>query len=148
MIKKCLTLMLFCSNLYAYDPVRPDLKITPGVVDPNATIEKICTVGYTKTVRNVSVKTKNQVFANYHINKVVDRYEIDHLISLELGGSNDIKNLWPESYTTSPLNAYKKDALENKLHDLVCADKITLEEAQRVIVEDWVKAYNDYVLQH
>jgi hypothetical protein len=148
MIKKCLPLLMFCSNLYAYDPVRPDLKITPGVVDQNATIEKICTPGYTKTVRNVSVKTKQQVFANYHIKKVVDRYEIDHLISLELGGSNDIKNLWPESYTTTPFNAYKKDALENKLHNLVCSDKITLEEAQVAIARDWVKAYHDYVLQH
>jgi hypothetical protein len=148
MIKKCLTLMLFCSNLYANGPIRPIQSITPGVVDSNATIEKICTTGYTKTVRNVSQKTKNEVFANYGIDPTKDKYEIDHLISLELGGSNDIKNLWPESYTTTPLNAYKKDTLENKLHDLVCADKITLEEAQRVIVEDWVKAYHDYVLQH
>ena len=140
--------MLFCSNLYAYDVVRPNLQITPGAVDPNATIEKICTPGYSRSARRVSVKTKNEVFANYHIKKVVDRYEIDHLIALELGGSNDIKNLWPESYTTSPFNAYKKDALENKLHDLVCADKISLEEAQSAITKDWVKAYHDYVLQH
>lgn len=147
-MKKFLTLLLFCSNLYAYDTVRPNLKITTGAIDPDATIEKICTPGYTKTVRNVSVKTKNQVLKNYHINKIQDRYEIDHLISLELGGSNDIENLWPESYTTSPFNAHKKDVLENKLHDLVCADKISLEEAQKVIVEDWVKAYHDYVLQH
>lgn len=147
-MKKFLTLMMFCSNLYAYDIVRPNLQTTPGVVDKTATIEKICTPGYTKTVRNVSVKTKNEVFKSYHIKKVVDRYEIDHLISLELGGSNDIKNLWPQSYTTTPFNAYKKDHLENKLHDLVCADKMTLEEAQKVIVKDWVKAYHDYVLQH
>ncbi len=23
-------------------------------------------------------------------------HEVDHLVSLELGGSNDIRNLWPE----------------------------------------------------
>lgn len=147
-MKKFLTLLIFCGNLYAYDIVRPNLKVTPGAVDPKATIEKICTPGYTQTVRNVSQKTKNQVFVNYHINKVIDRYEIDHLISLELGGSNDIKNLWPESYTTTPFNAYKKDALENKLHSLVCSDKMPLHEAQSLIVNDWVKAYHDFVLQH
>ena len=147
-MKKLLTLILFSCNIYANGPIHPIQSITPGVVDSNATIEKICTVGYTDTVRHVTKSTKKHVFEIYGINPKQDRYEIDHLISLELGGSNDIKNLWPQSYTTTPYNAYKKDVLENKLHSMVCADKITLEEAQRVIVEDWVKAYNDYVLQH
>lgn len=140
--------MLFCSNLSANGPIRPLLNITPGVIDPSATIEKICTPGYTKTARNVSARTKKEVFYNYGINRKRGKYEVDHLISLELGGSNDIKNLWPQSYTTTPFNAYKKDVLENKLHGMVCDDKITLEEAQKVIVEDWVRAYHDYVLQH
>ena len=148
MNKTILFLMMFSTSVFANGPIRPITSITPGEVDPKATIEKICTPGYTKTVRNVSAKTKKEVFANYGINPNKDRYEVDHLISLELGGSNDVKNLWPESYTTSPFNAYKKDALENKLHDMVCADKLPLHEAQRVIVEDWVKAYHDYVLQH
>lgn len=147
-MKKFLTLMLFCSNVYAHGPIRPISSITPGVVDPHATIEKICTPGYTKTVRNVSAKTKKEVFYNYGINPKRGKFEVDHLISLELGGSNDIKNLWPESYTTTPFNAHKKDELENKLHYLVCADKIPLEEAQIVISTDWVRAYHDYVMQH
>ena len=148
MIKKCLTLMLFCSNLYANGPIRPIQSMTPGVVNGNASIEVICTPGYSRSARNVSTKTKKEVFHRYGIDPKKDRYEIDHLIPLELGGSNDIKNLWPESYTTTPFNAYKKDALENKLHDLVCADKITLHEARQSISVDWVKAYHDYVLQH
>lgn len=147
-MKKFLTLLLFCSNLYANGPIHPIESITPGVVDPNATIEKICTVGYTKKVRNVSAKTKKQVFLNYGIDPKQDKFEVDHLISLELGGSNDIKNLWPESYTTTPFNAYKKDTLENKLHDMVCADEIPLEQAQKEIAGDWVRAYHEYVLKH
>ena len=39
--------------------------------------------------------------------------EIDHLISLELGGANDEKNLWPELYQGEILNAYVKGQLEN-----------------------------------
>jgi hypothetical protein len=40
---------------------------------------------------------------------------VDHLIPLELGGSNDIANLWPQSYVTV-WNAHMKDRLENRLN--------------------------------
>ena len=39
--------------------------------------------------------------------------EIDHIVSLELGGSNDIANLYPEKLDAAP--GYQvKDRLENK----------------------------------
>ena len=47
------------------------------------------------------------------------QHEVDHLISLELGGSNAIRNLWPEPYA-GRWGARTKDVLENRLHDLVC----------------------------
>lgn len=126
-------------------PIKPDPKLTPGVVDSAATVEKICTPGYTATVRNVPASVKKQVFAEYHIAPTSDKFEVDHLISLELGGSNNIKNLWPQSYTTQPLNAHRKDVLENKLHDMICSKQITIQEAQKAIATDWVSAYNKYV---
>jgi hypothetical protein len=70
---------------------------------------------------------------------------VDHSISLELGGSNSIKNLWPQSYKTTPWNAHKKDLLENKLHQLVCSKKITLKQAQYEISHNWIEAYKKYV---
>lgn len=39
----------------------------------------------------------------------------DHLDSLDLGGSNDPKNLWSESYYTEQFNAHVKDKLEDRL---------------------------------
>src|SRR5689334_3175335 len=56
-------------------------------------------------------------------------YEIDHLISLELGGSNDIENLSPESYSTELWNAHVKGKLEDRLHELVCSGRMRLEDA-------------------
>ena len=54
---------------------------------------------YAHSVRNVSAATKRAVYAEYGIaSHQPGKYEVDHLISLELGGSNDIRNLWPESY--------------------------------------------------
>ena len=48
--------------------------------------------------------------------------EIDHIVSLELGGSNDIAKLFPERADADP--GYRvKDRLENRLHALVCAGR-------------------------
>jgi hypothetical protein len=63
--------------------------------------------------------------------------EIDHLIPLELGGADDVKNLWPQ-----PAPDYKyKDKLENELHRLVCSGKVSLSAAQDEIKTDWTLSY-------
>lgn len=127
------------------NPITPNIKYTPGVIDPSATKEKICVIGYADRARNVSTSKKNFVYELYGINKKSDKFEVDHLISLELGGSNDIKNLWPESYTTSGWNAYDKDKLENKMHALVCSGALDLKTAQEEISSDWISAYKKYI---
>lgn len=129
-------------------PTLPLAEKTPGVVDPAKTLAVICVRGYTAQagVRHVTDATKRAVFAEYHVDpKVGGPYEIDHLISLEIGGSNDIRNLWPQSYTSTPWNAHLKDVLENKLHALACTGKITLAEAQTAISADWTVAYVKFV---
>ena len=65
------------------------------------------------------------MFAEYGITRRAPReYEVDHLISLELGGSNSIRNLWPQSYLTQPWNAHVKDRLENNLHAMVVSGQL------------------------
>jgi hypothetical protein len=126
-------------------PLVPDPAKTPGAV-LDVTAADICVSGYTKRVRNVPIAVKRQVYANYGIRThEPGEYEVDHLISLELGGSNSVKNLWPESFRTAPWNAYVKDALENELHRRVCAGTIDLRKAQQVIAHDWVIGYRKYV---
>lgn len=138
-------------------PLSPNPTLTPGAVNPYITQanihQTICKSGYTagldengNKVRNVSESTKKKIFAEYNVAKSSSRFEIDHLISLQLGGSNDIKNLWPQSYVTTPVNAITKDTLENKLHALICSDKITLEEAQHAIATDWRAAHKKYIV--
>ncbi len=65
---------------------------------------------------------------------------MDHLVSLELGGSNDIANLWPEAANPTP-GFHQKDQVENYLHDQVCSGAISLSEAQVEIATDWLSVY-------
>lgn len=118
----------------------PDEACTPGaVLTTNPDI--ICVTGYTKTVRNVPLSRRKQVFAEYGIPYALrGQYEVDHLISLELGGSNDISNLWPEAYAITN-GARIKDKLENSLHKQACAGKMTFKEAQAEISTNWLQFY-------
>ena len=128
----------------AQDRSLPNPDLTPGVT-LNVTKEDICTPGYSKSVRNVPQSEKRQVYEEYSIkpNEPPCPCEVDHLISLELGGSNDIKNLWSESYA-GKWNAHMKDRLENWLHKQVCEGRMSLQEAQDAIRNDWIKAYKKY----
>jgi hypothetical protein len=126
-------------------PTRPDSVMTPGAVLDVADTD-ICTPGYSSRVRHVTAQTKREVYAEYGITAhAPGDYEVDHLISLEIGGSNSIKNLWPESYLTQPWNAHVKDKLENRLHRMVCDHTISLKTAQDAIAKDWIVAYTKYV---
>jgi hypothetical protein len=71
-------------------------------------------------------------------------YELDYLISPQLGGTDDIRNLWPEPELSTAWNADAKDALEGRLHQLVCQGKINLATAQRDLATDWISAYKQY----
>jgi Excalibur calcium-binding domain len=124
----------------------PDRRCTPGARLSKATKTDVCTPGYSSRVRNVSQSLKNAVYAEYdlttHFNGRTG--EVDHLVSLELGGSNAEANLFPEAALPHP-GSKDKDRLENKLHALVCKGRLALATAQRAIARDWVAAYRMYV---
>ena len=120
----------------------PDSACTPGAIFSTATKDIICKSGYSSTVRNVPTSEKNQVYAEYGIKtRSTGQYEVDHFISLELGGSNDISNLWPELASPTP-GFHQKDQVENYLHSQVCSGAITLKNAQIEISTNWLAVYN------
>jgi hypothetical protein len=138
--------LLFATMLYLSSAVSaelPDPKQTVGAVR-NVSVTELCTTS-TTLVRNVPDSEKNLVFHNYGL-KGNDRsvckegYEIDHLISLELGGDNSPTNLWPQSYCGKN-NAHDKDKLENELHRRVCKGQMKLIDAQSCIKTDWITCY-------
>lgn len=122
----------------------PDHACTPGAVFLEATVKEICVKGYTKTVRSVSTSLKKKVYAEYGIPYPQPRgtYEADHLIPLELGGNNDIANLFPESAEPRP-GFREKDLVENYLNHEVCGGRLSLQAAQEQIANDWTLVYNN-----
>ena len=120
----------------------PDSACTPGAILATGTKNAICKSGYAKSVRNVPDSEKNQVYAEYGITShAPGQYEVDHLVSLELGGSNEIANLWPELANPKP-GFHEKDKVENYLHDQVCSGAISLQQAQTEIATNWLAVYN------
>ncbi len=120
----------------------PDPACTPGAIFPNVTKDDVCVSGYTQTVRDVPTELKQQVYEEYGIaSHSPGEYEVDHYISLELGGSNDVSNLWPEPAEPQP-GFHQKDEVENFLHDQVCQGKMTLQAAQTQVRTNWLAVYN------
>jgi hypothetical protein len=118
-----------------------DPACTPGAIFSGATRGQVCTSGYSSQVRNVPQSEKDQVYAEYGIaSHSPGQYEVDHLVSLELGGSNDIANLWPEPAEPRP-GFHEKDQVENYLHAQVCSGAMSMQEAQIEIATNWRQVY-------
>lgn len=112
----------------------PDPACTPGAIFRAGTLAQICTSGYSSSVRNVPEWVKRLVYAEYGTApSTPGSYEVDHLVPLELGGSNRIANLWPQ---IAP-GYQEKDEVENELHDAVCIGTVGLRAGQLAIARDW-----------
>mmetsp|Transcript_63295 Transcript_63295/g.159623 ORF Transcript_63295/g.159623 Transcript_63295/m.159623 type:complete len:200 (+) Transcript_63295:48-647(+) len=138
----------------------PDSDCTPGAHFSGnecggnpCTAETLCKSGYSKTVRKVPDSEKHAVYEAYGLPgydhtgfcDVDDGCEVDHLISLEIGGSNEQTNLWPQPYSGTQWNARVKDTLENKLKKLFCTGAMELEETQSCISQDWIACYKKHM---
>lgn len=121
----------------------PDPRCTPGSIDPIVTQadigSTICKKGWTTTVRPPESQTE---WFKYHVAYPAygtprsEKTELDHLVPLELGGSNDATNLWPE-YPPTP---NPKDKVEDALNAAVCEGRVSLIAAQDAIAADWMTA--------
>jgi len=121
----------------------PDRRCSPGAYYSELTAAVICSGSFsTSTIRDVPQSEKFQVESEYGMTPTYYGYsiEIDHIVPLELGGSNNIANLFPEPGSGNA-NYHVKDELENKLHDLVCAGAMRLRAAQDGIATNWETLY-------
>lgn len=110
----------------------PNPAVTPGLAR-YLNREQVCSVQWGLDRRHVTEAMKRQVAAAYGLPRasIVARghgpcCEFDHLIPRELGGADDVRNLWPQRWT----EAHVKDQEENRLHRAVCAGTLTLQQAR------------------
>jgi hypothetical protein len=122
--------------------VLPQSSLTPGAVSALTTAE-LC--NGVRPSRLVTDSVRRQVLHAYQMEEVpAATYELDALITPELGGSTDPANLWPQRYRSPVWNARVKDALERALPEMVCRQQITLAQAQQEIASDWIAAYKHH----
>lgn len=140
-----LTAALYASPVSA-QAVVPDPTITPGAVRTTDAMD-VCSHG-TVQLRHMTRARSDAIMNFYGLpGGRHEAYEIDHLIPLSVGGSDDDANLWPEPrrMIEDEWPAERKDELEMRLHALVCSGRIEITEAQKAIAEDWTEAWLLYV---
>jgi hypothetical protein len=124
--------------------IQPKPDLTPGATRPIAASD-IC--GGKSEIKNSEIPSaiQQKVFEEYGLaNARTSDYELDYLITPELGGTTDVRNLWPEPFNRTEWNAHVKDALESLLYRKVCSGEIDLPTAQHEIATGWISAYKKY----
>ncbi len=120
----------------------PNRSFTPGAVAA-VSLEELCAGRPAK--HSIAPTIRQAVLQQYQMEEVPStEYELDYLITPELGGIGDPRNLWPERYASGVWNARVKDHLEQLLPQLVCQGTIDLATAQRDIAGNWIAAYQKY----
>jgi hypothetical protein len=121
----------------------PVASLTPGATW-NVSVSELCDAG-AREQREIPAAVRQQVIRAYGVQNLSEsQYELDYLITPELGGAPDARNLWPQRYASRVWNAHVKDQLERLLPRLVCEGELPLDVAQRDIAHDWIAAYKKY----
>jgi hypothetical protein len=125
--------------------VLPDKNLTGGSV---RTGDRDAACGHARESRGrMNAARRDEILRRYGLPPGTHPdYEIDHLIPLCLGGSDDPSNLWPQPRRSieETWNAEAKDRLERLMCNMVCDGQIDIAAAQEAFAADWIAAYHTY----
>lgn len=145
----CLLLIALSCAAQGADMFFPDLKLTPGALNPEVTQDNI-----KDTVCLAEWRQKIQPPASYldelkatqmkalHLEGAPSDYQEDHLVPLCVGGHpTDPRNLWPQR-VEGDWNVKVKDQFETAVCTRLCRGELTLEAGRAMFLEpDWREAY-------
>jgi hypothetical protein len=130
----------------------PDPNCTPGAINPTLTIEVLRDPGFTtRCTRDAATQEeeKTTTYDWYNLphpsrnSGETQICELDHLISLKIGGGDTLDNIWPQcgpSGVSLQQRFFKiKDTVENFLAMQVRGGRMNLIDAQRGIAADWTQ---------
>lgn len=137
----------------------PDSNLSPGVARDDLSLAQICATSWGHDKRLVSEAMKKHVMDEYHMTAAScpsGKIEIDHIVSRQLGGADDVRNLFPQCYEvevpgkkpseTPEFGAHKKDRLEDDFGKRICLpptdpNYLPLETARNALKTNWIAAY-------
>ncbi len=118
---------------------QPDIACTPGAVFTDILRGDLCKRGYASTVKAVSTKIKTATYTAYGITEEEKKnYILDRFVPINLGGTNDQSNIWPQLTG----NSANKNKVESFLFEEMCAGRITVSQSQELVSTKWQKIYN------
>jgi hypothetical protein len=127
--------------------IAPSPACAPGAIDAHAAAhptQTICRRGYAARARpseQHGERIKLALLDRYRATEPSASYVLDQLVAVEDGGSpTDRRNMWPQPIA----QAKQKDAIEDYLRLEICAGKVTVQRAARVLEGDWLAADTEH----
>jgi len=141
-----------CTTRTSHGYPIPDPGCTPGAINPTLTTDILRDGDFRTSCIRGQDTTQHEKFETYewygiehpsHNTGENQTCELDHLVSLELGGADTLDNIWPQCgpADTELRERYfkEKDLVENYLAHQVKDGSMDLASAQKGIASDWTQ---------
>lgn len=130
----------------------PDSNCTPGAINPTITAAVLRSPAFRTACLRQQVTTEHKKAQTYRWYSIAhpsnnaagsQSCELDHLVSLELGGADTLDNIWPQcgppGVALNQRYFKQKDLVENYLAWKVRRGEMNLAQAQKGIAADWTQ---------
>lgn len=121
----------------------PSRQYTPGAA-AKVDVKRLCSTDFVGSAKSIAKWQREEALSRYGIRPESFAGEVEHLIPVSLGGSNDPDNLFP-FHASGEYTLDAKNQLGDRLRQLVCDGKVSLKAAQDAFKRDWTKAYKQYL---
>lgn len=124
-------------------------ELLDSAVTPENVQQTICRIGYTASATPPdawsSAAMRRLLLRGGTELAVSGTYVLDRVVPISLGGHATQEANLQLLELSGNRSAPRKRALERRLHQLVCAGKLGLREAQSALYPDWAPAYGRYI---